>query len=1315
MSRSSPAADDDEPRRGGRVRKQVDKFDASQGGNKGKKRAAEDDEEDDELESSEEDESDHEPTPTRAKKRAAPAPKKAKAPAAAKKPRKSKGKANGAKAAEDGDAIKADSALFNALQSPDIALQPLIDEWVETYQQATGDEVSEQTAIHELVVFFIRCCGMSSEIEQAEATDDDGIPDVVERIQDENVRVALAAYPLVTRSKDFRPFKSNLNEFISHLITSLSLTPILFHTIDTTPHFSLLVPLLLNWLMCMSSSPLRPIRHTSTYITLKINSALCGVAATVSSDLSTKQRQRDAEVKKNGTSAAAQKRLKDAEAKVKEVHERKQRLEELMGEIFDVMFVHRVRDADPAIRTDCFRELGVWAKKYPEFYMDSTYLTYFAIGCGDSDQHARLETVKALAALYSRDVFISKARTLTIRLAPRIVEMASLDIDLSVRVNALQVITLIDKTGILQDEDENEREKVARMVFDPEPRVRKAVSGFIVNLWEERKENLQTEWSGLRANKKKRAGQASEDEMAAWLSWKALAGLLVDTSALLDKEAADGEGEGSVAGGLKPNVLPPTSTTGQLTRAVAAVESICAEHELWKDWEELVDYLLLDHSTADLDMWLLTEEEETFMLRVLLACIKRDDKDEDEEDREARSKTLMKVLPRLFAKHQSDVSRMPGILSIPENMKLDLYLDMRQTTAYESLWDDITKQFLQHTDPAVLTAAIRTINCLSANTSMSASNTTKLTELQESLFASLRDTIGSDDVAVMSIEEDRLAQLEAILYRVSLLQRSRDLVEVMEDEEGGQSSAWDIVCAFAQRGGLGYKEEAKLVENAVQTMFLHMTWVFRKFTEEDAQDPSKVDAMNDKRDKAVRIFQELTLGDAGNTADAVRRQAFISFINIYQLFTRRKGNLAPAANACPLVMEDEVQHRLGGAFLAAVEKYASDLEDRARDAEGGEGQAAALAEPDATDNFLFLQVVAVFVSALSTGTLEIDHAKEPLAHYGRFGTSYDAVVRRLVDVLRDEGIYNKEADTVQHVAGSALQQSFNIWLDSDAEEPTAPIALAKLLSSAFVIHGSQFAVLRQLHPSDVCDFHVASLDFVSRRLTTIIKQESSAKNKDQKARLQRKRFAVLTFFKTLVLLLGPVTGKDALKIKSHLEDAVSSAGAEVSANKGWEAYRAYEKRLVAIASKDPRVKLAAGKKKPAGDKQVDTEAEEEPVGEDEEEEREVTPTPGGVAGKGKGRARSNTISRNATSGPSSSTPNGNATSSLTPPPSGGTIAGQKHGREESAELDLDLDMSPPAGEELDLDLDLDGVETSQRERSASAEPTGKRRKTGKKA
>ena len=77
----------------------------------------------------------------------------------------------------------------DALLSPDIALQPVIEDWVETYQQTANDDVSERASVHELVLFCIRCCGLSSDVDEDEAMDIDGTVDTIERIQDEIVRV----------------------------------------------------------------------------------------------------------------------------------------------------------------------------------------------------------------------------------------------------------------------------------------------------------------------------------------------------------------------------------------------------------------------------------------------------------------------------------------------------------------------------------------------------------------------------------------------------------------------------------------------------------------------------------------------------------------------------------------------------------------------------------------------------------------------------------------------------------------------------------------------------------------------------------------------------------------------------------------------------------------------------------------------------------------------------------------------------------------------------------------------------------------------
>lgn len=235
------------------------------------------------------------------------------------------------------------------------------------------------------------------------------------------------------------------------------------------------------------------------------------------------------------------------------------------------------------------------------------------------DARARLETAKSLSSLYANESFAPHASTVTLRLAPRLIDMALRDVDVNVRVTALHAIALIDKSGILADEGDNEREKVAQLVFDAEPKVRKAVGTFWKGLWEERVESLKSDWAGARGNKKKRAQGITGEAMDQLLEAKALATLLVDVAGGLEKSDDVGTSRAGMLLGMKKG-------DGTGGRAVAAVEALYAEFDILQDWERVVDYLLLDHSTCEQDMWLLNEEEEDMLLQIAIACVKTEDK-----------------------------------------------------------------------------------------------------------------------------------------------------------------------------------------------------------------------------------------------------------------------------------------------------------------------------------------------------------------------------------------------------------------------------------------------------------------------------------------------------------------------------------------------------------------------------------------------------------------------------------------------------------------------------------------------------------------
>lgn len=53
---------------------------------------------------------------------------------------------------------------------------------------------------------------------------------------------------------------------------------------------------------------------------------------------------------------------------------------------------------------------------------------------------------------------------------------------------------------------------------------------------------------------------------------------------------------------------------------------------------------------------------------------------EDEVVSSDITRALIKGLPRLFVKHQTDENRMADVLLIPQLMNLDMYLEMRMMT-----------------------------------------------------------------------------------------------------------------------------------------------------------------------------------------------------------------------------------------------------------------------------------------------------------------------------------------------------------------------------------------------------------------------------------------------------------------------------------------------------------------------------------------------------------------------------------------------------------------------------------------------------------
>ncbi|KAF9011840.1 hypothetical protein BDQ17DRAFT_1396897 [Cyathus striatus] len=1136
--------------------------------------------------------------------------------------------------------IAADNPLFNAIMNPIAALQSTAEDFLESLEQTPG------AAQAELINLILRACGCNDSVNADEALDYDGVVDALDNFTEVLKQENTPTYPLTSKLLIFKKFRKSLSEFIERLIASSADLGILY-TSD-------LMPTLQTWVIAMSSSQIRSFRHTATVVALEVETALCDVAAAVEKEAEVVGRQREGERKRKGATKGGNARVKELEVKAQEIRDRRSKLAEFLKEFVDGVFVHRYRDLDPNIRAECVHAIGLWFRKYPGHFLEESYLRYVGWVLSDSNTHVRLEAVRALSGVYEQANYIGSFNHFTERFKPRLLEIATSDTELSVRVAVIQVLGAIDHHSLLEEE---EREKLCLLVFDEETKVRKAVSQFVRGVWEEAVDERLVGRNKVRQKAKDRVGL------------KALAALLVQWGKSLDdligendsSENGDTDAEDTEEGArdARPSTrrkeVLALAGTGQKGRVALAVEALWDEVEPVRDWEELLEILLLDHSASDGrgddsivdEVWRLEEVEEAVLLEVFVATLRRAKADaasaaakkgQEENISNDITRALITALPRLFIKHQTYQNRISEVLLIPTLMNLDLYLEMRMIASYASLWDDVTKQFLSHSSVTVLSRAMSAIRYFMDATSLSNTNSTKILELEDELSSALRDAVaGRDEIEVATFSEDEVLVLGALCTRLATLTGSRNMTIWMEEDEGGkQSSAWDIIVALAERGRLGYREEETMVEQALNVLRLHVLWKAKGLSVENDSSPEDIrfrEVLVEQRDTLLEKLIEYAVGTQSNTVEGVRRAAFKYLLDLHVLFCASErltadGRQLPTATIA-LSMADELQYRCAGYIQAEIERYAeltgenadpkpndensdddgsSDGEQPSKEQEKvlkarkGRKQSEDVDETSISrleHEYLFIDVISTFLRAIRAGVVNVQHGAVLLAHYGRLGLAFDMCSKLLNDILREEGMEKNNGDVVVTVLTKALSEAYTLVLEGVVDDESNSVQLAKTLSGCFVVRGSQLSILRRLESRYIVQVHSNLLTWIGKRL-------ASYQSNNNKKGL---KLGAL-FFRALTPLVSIVGSRDALKIKAHMDQVIAQAKIDIPpTSKVWEPQRAYEKRLgTAIAKDNAATKVTTDKKKGKGvaGAVTDEEIEGDEIGEGSEPEEIVT-------------------------------------------------------------------------------------------------------------
>ncbi|RDA94413.1 hypothetical protein CP533_2222 [Ophiocordyceps camponoti-saundersi (nom. inval.)] len=731
--------------------------------------------------------------------------------------------------------------IFGSGDAPDAIAQA----WLDKYKHDDAE------AMADLVNCILQCAGCDLEVTTDDIRDPENIPNRLVDLQSVHQEQQITDYPLVAKSKTTKSFRELLVSFLQQLVHLLHETDVLYKDPD-------LMNNLHAWLSSMSSSSLRPFRHTATTIALAVQSGLIDVAGVLDRRIATIEQQSQAAKKGKNKSKAA-----EIQRGLTEANGYRKTCSESIQSFFDTVFVHRYRDVDAKIRTECVEALGSWIWHLPTVFMEPGYLRY--LGWMLSDMHAatRHEVLKQLLRVFKRDAqqlghFIDRFR-------PRLIEMATLDIDVSVRVAAISVIDALRAAALLEP---NEIDAIGKLIYDTEPRIRKAVVGFFVACLQDVQQGKLDEIGGAEALEE--LDDVDEDDFESprkeWVNIKCLA----ESLAVYDAQIEEAQQHSGLALDLDAAAELLEATVPD-TRISLAAQVLYEKLPEVKSWELLAGYLLFDHSTstkskssksrsADSDSFKRvvapTSEEESILLDVLSSAIrlslaqagehdrskKKGHRAEAAEANEDAALELTTVIPKLLNKFGAEPETAAIVLRMEHSLNLDSFQQLRQDASkYEKLLDEISTQFSRHDDKRVLFEATTALLHARECQELEELTDSKLSLLWENVINALRNFDNTCQLSIRgNLAETPLRELSTTLIKISKLASISNCIDSFEAtprSEESQSPVIDILVEIVHRGKYEPQEddiddlEDEVVSYAIKACQFYFMWKTRALSQ----------------------------------------------------------------------------------------------------------------------------------------------------------------------------------------------------------------------------------------------------------------------------------------------------------------------------------------------------------------------------------------------------------------------------------------------------------------------------------------------------
>lgn len=712
----------------------------------------------------------------------------------------------------------------------------------------------------------------------------------------------------MSRAKGNRSFRDLLVTFFQTLVA-------LIHETDTMYEDVNLMDNLHAWLASMSSSALRPFRHTATTISLAVQSGLIDVAGILDRRIANIEQQVNA-AKRGKTNKT---KLTEIQRNLDEANGHRLICNNSIQSFFDTVFVHRYRDVDAKIRTECVEALGSWIWDLPTIFMEPGYLRYLGWMLSDTNAPTRHEVLKQLAKVFKRDAqqlghFIDRFR-------PRLIEMATLDSEISVRVAAISVIDTLRAAALLEP---SEIDAIGKLVFDNEVRIRKAVVSFFVACVQDVQEGKLEELGGADVLEEIDAGGDEEFDTPRreWLDIKCLA----ETLAIYDAQVDETQ-DGSIGAG-QAIALDMLESAVPDSRVALAAQVLYDKLSEINNWEVLAGYLLFDHTTSNKARATKTKTknlspdvafkktvapttaEESILLEVLSAGIKmslsqsgdpekarrrgRADLVESQEDVAIE---LASTIPRLLNKFGADASTAATVLRLEHHLNLEVFQQLRQDASkYERLLDEISTQFMRHDDKIVLAEATAALLHARQYEELEEVTESKLSTLWENVVAALRNLDKTCEVSIRgNLGRVPLQQLSTLLLKISKLASISECVEYLEATGKGKqsdSSPIQILINIVHRGKYEPQEdeidelEDEIVSLAIKSCQFYFMWKILALSKRISAGAAVPDAEIDRLSVLRQTYRRYVIETFSSRAaiDALRLYATGSLCDLHMSF-----------------------------------------------------------------------------------------------------------------------------------------------------------------------------------------------------------------------------------------------------------------------------------------------------------------------------------------------------------------------------------------------------------------------------------------------